>query len=403
VSPLGLAGEAVPAEARAVIDETRKLEAFDVRINELRRRIQGIDQDSARFDERVSMLVKELDPSLTKRHSFEAAAGLYHALREAQRSADSRERLNTRLAELEEWYAEASRAVSRCRAKIRAMCDEAGCETPEQMPERIKGSEQRARIEQELEQVEEQMRHLSGGMELADFVAELESVDSDSIVAALEEVESSAKDLDRERSELDQVIGSERHILSTMDGSPKAAMLAQDAEDLAAKIERKVAQYVRLRLAWTVLNRAVESYREKNQGPILTRSGELFCELTRGAFAGLRVEYDRKDIPVLVGVRPDSNAFVHVENMSDGTRDQLYLAIRLASLATYVERKGPMPFLVDDVLVNFDDDRSLAALKVLARLSDATQIVFFTHHRHLVDMAETALPENKLFVHELTA
>ncbi len=101
VSPLGLAGEAVPAEARAVIDETRKLEAFDVRINELRRRIQGIDQDSARFDERVSMLVKELEPSLTKRHSFEAAAGLYHALREAQRSADSRERLNTRLAELE--------------------------------------------------------------------------------------------------------------------------------------------------------------------------------------------------------------------------------------------------------------------------------------------------------------
>ena len=403
IASLGLSKDAVPAEVRAVLEEMRKLEELDARTGELHHRIQGIDQDAARFDEQVAALVRELAAPLAGLGTFEAAKGLYRTFRQAQRAADHRDRLQSRLAAMETRHMEASRAVSRLEARILAMCEEAGCESAAEVPQRIKDSEQRLRIEEELRQVEQQMRHLSGGMELSAFVAELESVDGDSIAAALEAVESSTQALDRERSELDQAIGTERQILTTMDGNPRAAELAQDAEDIAARIGNKVAQYVQLRLAWLVLHRSVESYREKNQGPILTRSGELFEELTRGAFAGLRVEYDRKDAPVLVGVRPDKSSFVHVENMSDGTRDQLYLAIRLASLATYVERKGPMPFLVDDVLVNFDDDRSLAALKVLTRLSDATQIVFFTHHRHLVDMAENVLSGNNLFVHELTA
>jgi hypothetical protein len=60
-----------------------------------------------------------------------------------------------------------------------------------------------------------------------------------------------------------------------------------------------------------------------------------------------------------------------------------------------------MPLVVDDILVNFDNARALAALRALADLSKRTQVLFFTHHDHLVDLARSALGDDILFVHHL--
>jgi uncharacterized protein YhaN len=71
--------------------------------------------------------------------------------------------------------------------------------------------------------------------------------------------------------------------------------------------------------------------------------------------------------------------------MSDGTRDQLYLALRLASLEYRLEKSEPMPFIVDDILVNFDEDRTRAALQAMARLGEKNQVLLFSHHRQVAD------------------
>ena len=89
--------------------------------------------------------------------------------------------------------------------------------------------------------------------------------------------------------------------------------------------------------------------------------------------------------------------------MSDGTADQLYLALRLAGLEDYLDKNEPMPFIVDDILIKFDDERATAALQVLADISKKTQIIFFTHHRHLVDLAESHVDSSVLIRHELKA
>jgi uncharacterized protein YhaN len=122
--------------------------------------------------------------------------------------------------------------------------------------------------------------------------------------------------------------------------------------------------------------------------------------LTRGSFASLRADFNEKDEPVLVGLRPDDDR-VYVEGMSSGTRDQLYLALRLASLEKYMESAEPMPFIVDDILVHFDDERSGATLGVLAGLARKTQIILFTHHRRLVEQAQALEVGVPVTVHTL--
>jgi uncharacterized protein YhaN len=87
--------------------------------------------------------------------------------------------------------------------------------------------------------------------------------------------------------------------------------------------------------------------------------------------------------------------------MSDGTTDQLYLALRLASLEAYLENNEPMPFIVDDILIKFDNDRASASIEVLGELSKKTQVIFFTHHEHLVELAEKSQAQPVLFQHQL--
>jgi uncharacterized protein YhaN len=174
----------------------------------------------------------------------------------------------------------------------------------------------------------------------------------------------------------------------------------EEAASLAAQVRSAAEQYRRLKLASAVLARAIERYRERHQGPVVKLASQLFAQLTLGSFAGLRAEYGDDGQAVLVGVRPDGRQTA-VEGMSSGARDQLYLALRLASLHTYLDTKEPIPFIVDDVLVQFDDERSTAALRALAELSTRTQVIFFTHHEHLVDLATTCLNSSVLYKHKL--
>ncbi len=103
---------------------------------------------------------------------------------------------------------------------------------------------------------------------------------------------------------------------------------------------------------------------------------------------------------MLVGVRGRGEE-VGVEGMSDGTCDQLYLSLRLASLEKHLQGREPMPFVVDDILVNFDEVRSEATLGVLGELSGKTQVLFFTHHEHLLALAANAVPASSLSIHRM--
>jgi uncharacterized protein YhaN len=234
---------------------------------------------------------------------------------------------------------------------------------------------------------------LSAGATVDAFIDEASSMDADSIAPELQELDEATQALEKERSALDQQIGALNHRLEQMDGRSAAAMHAENAERLLADLESDVEKYARLKIASIILSRTVEQYREKHQGPLIRRASELFSLMTLGAFSRLRAEYDERGNPVLVGIRPQTDAQVTVDGMSDGTADQLYLSLRLASLEQYLEHNEALPFVVDDILLRFDDDRALATLKVLGELSRKTQVIFFTHHRHLVEMAETRSPE----------
>ena len=88
--------------------------------------------------------------------------------------------------------------------------------------------------------------------------------------------------------------------------------------------------------------------------------------------------------------------------LSDGTADQLFLSLRLAAIELYLDQyiavsKETMPIILDDILVNFDDNRTIATLDCLAKLSEKSQVILFTHHQHLEELAKKCKNHDKIF------
>jgi len=142
-----------------------------------------------------------------------------------------------------------------------------------------------------------------------------------------------------------------------------------------------------------LLQWAIDRFRREKQAPLLKRAGELFSILTDGSFETLTLEFDHDDTPHLAGIRRNGDK-VRLPGLSTGAGDQLYLSLRIAAVEEYLEHAAPLPFIADDLFINYDDGRAAAGLRVLGHLARKTQVLFFTHHQHLIEVARKAVGDS---------
>ena len=231
-------------------------------------------------------------------------------------------------------------------------------------------------------------------------LADASGLDPEEALRLEEELGETIDRRDREISEITMKLGGRKLALDQMRVDTNAAEAAEAAQEALARVRGHAERWARVKLASVLLGREIDRYREEHQGPLLLASSGLFSTLTLGAFAGIKAGFDDKDRACLVCVRADGGE-VAVAGLSDGTRDQLYLSLRLASLLRRAELAEPMPLVLDDVLIQLDDERAEAALGVLAEVSRTFQVLFFTHHARLVELARSAIPADRLVIHEL--
>ncbi|MGO9463460.1 MAG: AAA family ATPase [Isosphaeraceae bacterium] len=396
---IGLEPAAAPEQAEVVLTRTYELfECLEKRRDHLSR-IRGIDRDAELFARDVGSLVVRIAAELGNQPTGDQARELFRLLREARSAAQTHATLLEQRNRAESKLQDAETRCGAARISLERHCQEAGCTDIDQLPEAQRRSQDSTRLETDLAACTEQLLVEAAGADIGDFAAQVERADSSALESSIKELEDKIASHEEELRRLDQTIGTKRAELARMDGSDRAAECAEKIQTLVVRLQGDAARYAALKLAATVLHKGIERYREKNQGPILARASTLFAALTGGSFTRLQID-DDDGRSVLKGVRPDGR-LVGTDGMSDGSHDQLYLALRLASLESWLDAHESVPFVVDDILLNFDDERATAALRELAGLSRRTQVLFFTHHRHIIDLARAELSDDLVFVHEL--
>lgn len=255
----------------------------------------------------------------------------------------------------------------------------------------IERSRAKRMVVEELSSIEQRIVEEGDSLPLDELVAAVAAAHPDRIAERVSALNNRLSELNDEVDRTAAAHGGARSAFAALDtGATSAADAAADAEQARAELEVLAEHYILKRAQAVTLRWAIETYRERHQDPLLLRAGELFSILTAGRYATLRVDADGT-APRLLGLRDDGRTVVEVGAMSEGTTDQLFLALRLAALEHSVAAGINLPFLADDLFVNFDDQRAEAGFRVLAEVAKSTQVLFFTHHPHLVAIAKSVV------------
>ena len=143
--------------------------------------------------------------------------------------------------------------------------------------------------------------------------------------------------------------------------------------------------------------------KKKNKTPILKKSSETFSTLTDGSFKNLSIDYDKNDNQQLFAERKNGTKVSVNTDMSDGTCDQLYLALRIAYIKQRIADTGvSMPIIADDLLITSDNRRANKIFEVLGELAKKTQIIFFSHNEHLLTIAKDTLGDDNFTIHKIS-
>lgn len=400
---IGLSAEATPHQSNVILDTLKRL--FDEIREESDKaiRVRQMREFNTQFEDRVNTLVQVLGWNANELPPIQIVTNLHAELTRTREAAHKLQDVQEEIERQEHELASHEQIIQQSEVQLQQMCAQAGCDHPSELAQAEKDSARRQELLKAHKELREQIVMDAADANFEDFLKEADTEDTDTLSGKLADLERQSKEVETALTAQIRLAEREQNQLDHKCGGSQAAEAAEEKQSLLAEMQLHLDRYVQLRLAAEALKEGAERYRAKHQGPVLKRASELFRGLTGGAFLRLQNDGDDQGKPRLVGIRQHegSEESVEVTGMSDGTADQLYLALRMASLEDWLDHHPPMPFIVDDILINFDDRRAVAALQVLAELSKRTQVIFFTHHQHLIDLADAHLSKGQWVFHHL--
>ncbi|HZU90168.1 MAG TPA: hypothetical protein VE993_13005, partial [Stellaceae bacterium] len=396
-----------PGEGPAAVEKAIELieEAHRERgkLAELERRIAGMKQNIADFTARVAALIDRAAPDLCGQPAETAATELRRRLEISRDSEARRIGLFGQEREARAKLEEARDRHGRAAAVIEALRREIGGASDEEIADRIALADRRRAAEAELKKVEERLVAIGDGWPIDRLRSEVAAIPPEVVDAELARLQLDADRLSTEREEAareEQRLCDElRHI-----GAGEHAIDAEERRQAAiAALTRISAEALLYHAAACLLQQAVERLREVGDSGLVRRIGEVFARMTGGAYAGIVADEDEQQTPFLIALEADRTTAKRIEQLSEGTRDQLFLTLRLVMLEDYARKAPALPFIADDLLQTFDDyGRAANALAALADLSRHVQVIVLSHQRRLIDIARV-LPAGTVNCCELAA
>lgn len=363
------------------------------------RNIATMQRDLDAFEAAAAALAAQVLPAVPETSATELAKQLQVRLVEARDLADQIERIEEDVETLESGLEALAAEKEQILANLAPMFATARLEDGrdlDRLATAIESSDTRRDAEARLEEARREVHDVSDGVAIDALRRAIEETPTDQRDKRLAELEGEIAEADEERTNTRDALKEASDAFAVITGGDldgSAASLSEEERQRAISVIVDAAdEYIDVFVQARLLRWAIDRYQAENRSPLLELAAPLFRTLTRESFTDLQVDISASP-PTLLARRADGR-LVSLDGLSSGTEDQLYLALRLAATKLRLADAPAMPFVADDLLVNFDDARAEAGFKVLADLGGQTQVLYLTHHEHLVGIARAAVGEN---------
>ncbi len=277
--------------------------------------------------------------------------------------------------------------------RLRELLSRAETDDPEEFRLRARRQLERQGLD------ETRQRHLSslraswGGERDLDAVrSAFASTTKEEIGDELRGAESTLEELMQRTTDQTEERGRLQERMQALSSDEASSRLRGRREELVEKLRVLAAEWSKHVVARSLLVRARNRYEEHRQPDVVRRAQTFFHGLTGGRYPKLHVTVGEQEITVIdeTGVRKTP------EQLSRGTYEQLYLALRFGLIQSMGNETERLPVIVDEVLVNFDLKRARRAATAFVDLSRTNQVLVLTCHQWIVDLFKAAAPDSAL-------
>jgi uncharacterized protein YhaN len=388
---------ALPA-VREILRAVAELEpALDQRAS-LLDRIEKMQDDQAAFAREVVAITQLLGCPSDDDAPLDLAERISRGVRDARTAALRRsdklkelEKFRTRQRELAE-----TRRVHETRA--REMQEHFAVGSLAEVAAKLSAIARKAELEVQAAAAARDILDALRASAIADAERSLDSADRAALDGELAELEARFTDQDQRTRDLFSAHSKAVDEVEAVGGDDAVARIEEQRRTVLLEIEDRAARYIRLRAGIAAAEHALRSYRQQHRSAMMDEASQAFRTISCGAYTGLASQ-PSKESELLVALAADGGSKVASE-LSRGTRFQLYLALRVAGYREFARLRPPVPFIADDIMETFDDERAEQALRLLAKIGEVGQAIYLTHHRHLCEIALRICPGVRL--HELS-
>lgn len=325
----------------------------------------------------------------------QAVDTLARDLQEQREDAQLREGLLKNKSELAATVAEADAELAGLRSRLEGFYTRVGVSS---LAELEAAAARATELREKYTAIDNLRQTLPEGQELALIRRQAEQTSAQELDAELTDLDEEIHGLETSQADWLERRTERRQVLEGLDGSGDAASAAADVAQICAELAEDAEEYLRLETARITILACMEEYRTSDQEPVLTRASEVFRELSRGRYVALELSDEERPS---IRAKSSAGTLLAPQDLSEGTTDQLYLALRLATLERHAVAGSALPIAVDDIFMTFDEQRTEAALRVLDGMADRFQVIVFTHHEYVIRSAAKSLPEGHCHVHQL--
>lgn len=156
-------------------------------------------------------------------------------------------------------------------------------------------------------------------------------------------------------------------------------LISQELADKEAEVRDLILVWGKKRMGMEMLYQTLRKGLDNPLPEMTEIATEIFSKLSYGRYK--QVKINKKDIRVV----HHSDVLFEPYELSQGTLEQLYIALRLAFIIS-AKDLVKMPIIIDDAFVNFDDMRKASMYQVLDSIAEEIQILFFTFDEQIKEM-----------------
>ncbi|UOQ92753.1 AAA family ATPase [Halobacillus shinanisalinarum] len=260
------------------------------------------------------------------------------------------------------------------------LLDRACANDVEQFYEQAMLVEQKREREKHKEQLIVQIKSMLNQQDQSAFEIWEKPKDPSGLAVEIDEIDRELQSLEEEQKSLQENIAEKKHRLEFLESSEQHSKLLHQRSVEQSAFNEQAKEWAVYQIASKVLKSTKARYQEKHLPQVIKRAENFFMRLTLGKYDRLFIDQNAAHLVV-----QDEQGHLYTTNeLSRGTADQLYVALRLA-LGESMSHTIQAPFIVDDAFVNFDETRRKVMMELLRSLSNKNQIIVFTYRKDLAE------------------